>query len=416
MKACTTTKRDAEKRFFEKLHAKSYWSQIDKQRLGTFNLRQALSELLVQIIYRELPRIVKELREMKAQVEHELKQLPLTISGDYKTHLERHVSDLALALRCAVKASEGHNELINFVHARVQQFKDEIMATKPLLQKSSKEKDADLLDDLKQIIKSHHGRMLPAAIPYQASLKIIKEFVDKWCGPMDECADAIHEITEDFLLGLMVSHFSRFSHLQSRSRGIAIDELDKRAQQLLVDLRKEFQLQRADDLPGTLASLMLQESYGKYQESLWQEVRQDRIAAASESKKAQGLVPVVVLDQVPEPVQSAEDLNAIKVFAQAQAYFDVAAFRVCDQVVLHVYYFLKSFSEALPVLLRTELGYYSDDQQAALLLEEDAGVARRRKDLETELSRLRRGEKELAKLPVNFVDIEKAEKTESKQP
>jgi len=407
--------RKAEKLFFEDLHSQPYWSSISVDRLGTSNLSQALSALLMEIIYREMPRIVKDCRDNILSLESDLKALPPTIV-DSQGHLRGLITVLCQDVHNAVKTSGGSKKLIQQVHRLAERFKKKIDRTKPQLHllDEAKTPNPDLLDGLKKLIKNEQGRNLRINPPAAAFLALAQRFVEKWLAPMEQCAQSLKDIVEGFVIQLITSSsngaFKRFSLLQNATRGIVIEALDQQAKELLCDMQNEYRLQRSGNLPNIMSHAKLDEAYKQCQDSLRQEVRVARKAA----DKSSGSIRFGA-SQVPEPVFTAEDTTAIDVFAQAQAYFEVESLCLCEQMLKHFMFFLDAFDESLPELLRSQLGVYgdSDGKKAAQLLQEDKGIAQQRSKMESELERLRIAEKELKKLPIDFAD---SDSDDSKQP
>ncbi|CAG8503421.1 7610_t:CDS:2 [Diversispora eburnea] len=162
--------------FFE---SRDPWKDFMSDRIGVKKLRHKLSELLIQAIKRDLPKISKDAEEK--------------LDEAYET-----------------SALSGRHELWQMINKKFIEFNNNLFLSRPIFVIVITEQQ------ITELIINARGRLLPGFIPYSSAMTIIKDTQIEWKSPSLECLDGIYEIMFEFLHEEVINEiFSRFPLLDA---------------------------------------------------------------------------------------------------------------------------------------------------------------------------------------------------------
>ncbi|CAG8503439.1 7611_t:CDS:2 [Diversispora eburnea] len=253
--------------FFE---SRDPWKDFMSDRIGVKKLRHKLSELLIQAIKRDLPKISKDAGEKLEEA------LPEKLGENSKIEIYKMVKKCVNKINDETSASSGSHKLWQMINAKFNEFNKNLFLSRPIFVIGKRSTKFDLLKDevctpqtlqihqqisqpistlndvpqtpqilqfpqrnsfsygcqdledqedqeeqkdtlkmiteqqITELIISARGRLLPGFIPYSSAMTIIKDTQFEWKSPSLECLDGIYDIMFNFVHDVINETFSRF--------------------------------------------------------------------------------------------------------------------------------------------------------------------------------------------------------------
>ncbi|CAG8492242.1 1611_t:CDS:2 [Diversispora eburnea] len=175
--------RKDEENFFKREYP---WKNLN---LSVKRLQYKLSELLIQAIRRNLPKINKEIRR-------ELENVPEQLSENSKIEIYRMVKKCVNMIEKETSSSGSYN-LLQMINTKFSEFNNNLCLSRPIFVIGKESIKFDFLEDklcnpqpiklkeitgkrVMEIIANSRGRLIPGFIPYSSAIKIIKDTQIKW--------------------------------------------------------------------------------------------------------------------------------------------------------------------------------------------------------------------------------------------
>ncbi|KZT22318.1 hypothetical protein NEOLEDRAFT_1171464 [Neolentinus lepideus HHB14362 ss-1] len=391
--------RNEEDQFFSYTPPWSTLGSLEQKQLRTRNLTARLSDLLAQLISRQLPKIQDQLQSQLRVTEDALRGLPVAPSADPVAEVVHMTSDFMRRLARETQGIPREEGLLQRIRPEHDTFKRAILATAPNFRAYNKKRSgsASTHDDRAQLIhppefltneegrgvqadvspaiyveevmeraKKAITRELPDKYPFIVTELFIKEFTKDWEKPALDLFDAIHDKVAAYVEKLAEEHFKQYNQggLQQRVIVIVSDHVKKLAERTKERIRWLLQLEQE---PFTLNSHYYQDYKDKFRayykrcrqisenKTLLSKLEETESEAALASSDAvpldahnpsdliQALSSLSLLgfvgvkaEDLPKLLPSDPYAPAVEIMAETRAYFQVAYKRVTDIVPLAI--------------------------------------------------------------------------------
>ncbi|RHZ78965.1 hypothetical protein Glove_153g48 [Diversispora epigaea] len=367
--------REEEEYFFKR---EDPWKNLRSDRIGVKRLQLKLSELLIQAIKRDLPKISREAQEKLEEIRLELVNVPEKLSENSKFEIYKMVKKCVNKIKLETSASPGSHKLWQTINAKFIEFNNNLFLSRPIfivgkrstkfdllknefcVPHPSQEDQEDQKDTLKEITEQQitkliiesRGRLLPGFIPYSPAIEIIKDIQIKWKSPSLECLDGIYGIMFDFAYDVIDETFSRFPTLYDEMKQVANKCLDDCKETTIKYI--DFITKTEINQPFTLDETSIVISKTSFREKL------------NEILKDEGSEPTDALDMI----------------ASLQAYFKIAFKRYADTIAMTIIYaFIDEFTTKIEENLMEICVNNKQQINIEDLIQEDHSVSFHREDL-----------------------------------
>lgn len=238
--------RVAEAQFFA---SNSPWNKSSQQyRFGTQNLVDTLSKLLIQRIDETLPSLRAEVTTQLTRCTTELAKLPEAISTDPSSYVLHLVTEFCLMVHAYIHGGLSTASLVQKNQQKYAEFKRGIRDTAPrfipyysenhmivdaedpaLVEDDVDEDEEDnepspvnancmYLKDVRQFIRGSLTRELPNNVPYNAKVKLIKNFQETWENQCCTCFEQVYKECEITIMTLLHERFGQYENLEGNAR------------------------------------------------------------------------------------------------------------------------------------------------------------------------------------------------------
>ncbi|RHZ78966.1 hypothetical protein Glove_153g49 [Diversispora epigaea] len=355
------------------------WKNLRSDRIGVKRLQHKLSELLIQAIKRDLPKISREAQEKLEEIRLELVNVPEKLSENSKFEIYKMVKKCVNKIKHETPASSGSHKLWQMINAKFIEFNNNLFLSRPIfivgkrstkfdllknefcVPHPSQEDQEDQKDTLKEITEQQitkliidaRGRLLPGFIPYSPAIEIIKDIQIKWEPPSLECLDGIYEIMFDFVHDVINETFSRFPLLDEEMKQVANKCLDdcKETTIKYINFISKMEINQPYTLDETSIAILKSSFREKFNE--------------------------ILKDEDNEPT------DALDIIASLQAYFKIAFKRYADTIAMTIIHaFIDEFTTKIEEKLM-EICVSDEQINVEDLIQEDHSVSFRREDLHT---------------------------------
>nr|AND80529.1 interferon-induced Mx protein [Schizothorax richardsonii] len=327
-----------------------------------------------------IPRLAERLT--KELFEHIIKTLP-ELQKQLDMKLEKTYVDLG-ALGDGVPLDEY--EKIKFLVTKIRQFNDALERVKRAEENVKKSNtrvfskireefhnwkyalnakaiktEETLRDEVEEYVKNRRGKELPGFVNYRTFENIVKKHIEELEEPALELLKDITDIIHTRVDHTVNSHFNAFSNLLRAAKDPIEDFLEEQFQISEKKIRSQFKMEKIVYSQDVIYSRQLADVKQKIFPSKW-----TSSVSADVREMAQHLT----------------------------AYFTITCDRLANQVPLIVqYHMLDQYISQLQNAMLAIIGR----NNPGILLREDSGVARKRKELKERLERLKSAGKVLSK-------------------
>ncbi|TFY58284.1 hypothetical protein EVJ58_g6511 [Rhodofomes roseus] len=247
--------REAEARFFS---GTAPWdTSVEKQRFGTDNLVNYLSNMLTEIINGVIPRLQREVDHKLSACYAELKTMPQQITGEPASYVLSLLSLFCVDVQSHVIGGPRTEALVQHNRREYEDFKCAIRSTAPRFIPLPSAKDAPPVSDtnanpavddedeesvkdaadrgtrapsmnlseMRLHIQRSMTRELPFNVPYPAKTALIRSFQTKWEQACLDCFENVQGHFKHTLAQLIHSRFGRFANLENKVDAVVMELL-----------------------------------------------------------------------------------------------------------------------------------------------------------------------------------------------
>ncbi|KAJ9074623.1 hypothetical protein DSO57_1004425 [Entomophthora muscae] len=406
-----------EKDFFSQVEPWSSSSLALKSRMGVDHLRQALSELLIELIDSSLPSMKTKVHSLLEDARVQLLKLP--ISKSPKLDILLAIKAFESRLNAVFSATSHNKSFYQTVNNHFSELIKALSTSRPILilPESDRPKDTAMVSEVDQYL--HFGSaILPSEFTVEQISKlnqqqqgwefanlmkhrtlqdIIKLCQGSWEQHAMTCLKGvISDLKECFKIEIKQS-FGNWPNLARKVTVVKDDMFIKEVDQISL---RVFELVRIEtSLPTTWDShrfddlvsfihLQLERAFAAtYEATTKQPTRQRSLYGLFEFGDSGGKSGFKRSHSFSFP-----DENAIKLIEMAQAYYAIAKSRFADNISMTInYYLIQKLSTGIEYHLLTCLGFIESkftDEECLELLEETPSAIELRKNLGTRISRL----------------------------
>ncbi|KAI9508380.1 P-loop containing nucleoside triphosphate hydrolase protein [Russula earlei] len=451
--------RKAESKFFSKKAPWSTLSEESKERLGTGNLTRHLSEKLYDLLAERLPIIQKQLDKLLEKTDQELHVLPSPPSSEPLKDVIRLITNFTREMEKQVEGIPENGGLLQQIRPQQEAFRTAIRTTAPCFipkykepsmeteevearSEASKSSDWELyerfmflegeedykeiglndgneifIDDVLERAKCAVTRELPNNYPFIIQRRYIYDSVKQWDGPVKELFDFAVEMLKETTFRVVDDLFEPYAHSSFKQRisTIVMKHLCQCAKEAANLIKFLLNVEKQ---PSTINVHYFKDYRRKFfafymgisnsnSNSNFIETLQARRYQSSEFNRALETIifnlSKVGFDNV-NPLElavlrpSGDEDDAIRIMADARAYFQVAYKRFVDNVPKAIdEQLVRGIIHNLQDALTTGLGLDSHDarEKCAKWLAEPARVAEKREKLSARQTRLLAAKDEL---------------------
>ncbi|EGO22889.1 hypothetical protein SERLADRAFT_471404 [Serpula lacrymans var. lacrymans S7.9] len=438
------TRAEAQARALGFFNSTKPWSEIaDRGRFGIPGFVNDISELLIQLIEKALPKLKKEIEKLLANCADNLDKLPPLILNNPVAEVISRVNAFCEGLKSAVygREEQGFAQRDRAVFAIL---KRSIRLTAPDFRpfadpenyRSMDESETDLqespglkfpnpavpvlgLYQVRKTIQESIGWELPNNVPYEAKKVLIDGFTSMWKEPSMKCFTDIHSNLLKFVEELIAKHFGQFKMLENYVGNLIREEVKEHEALARVALEETLKLEidpcftQNTHYFDTLRNAWLAKYKHAIHDPMYRRVDLHDIGpscrhsySASEHVYEGAFTRADVSQALRSLAQAGykdlkiEDLarllppngfeDELIVMADVRAYFNVAYKRIIDYVPLKIEHSLnRALADKLPESLLNNLMKTPNllDRMAEFV-SEDPAITARRAELRTRRSRL----------------------------
>ncbi|KAJ4473675.1 P-loop containing nucleoside triphosphate hydrolase protein [Lentinula aciculospora] len=216
------------------------WSDfMDRSRFGVPNFVKDISQLLLEMIERNLPELKVAVDQLILKCTDDLGAMPVVPTRDPSNEILLRISEFCWEVRQAVMG-ENHKFLVHDNKRHYETLKTAIERTDPdfwpfvskinrvnpgLHNQEGSVGPFDLEDVRKEIMEALTWE-LPGTIPFDAIKAIVLKSTTKWPDSTNECLDSVFRSTTSAIDVLVDSHFKQFSKLEALIKTLCYSELD----------------------------------------------------------------------------------------------------------------------------------------------------------------------------------------------
>ncbi|KAL4244709.1 hypothetical protein ABKN59_010897 [Abortiporus biennis] len=273
------------------------WSlSLTRNRFGTKNLSESLSDHLSNIIDQSIPILLSAASKRRSIYEAELRSLHPVMTTDPTSHVFRLVSTLSNEMKLRVEGSPASPQVVQASKEAYRVFKRAIYSTTPTFipfknaneqsqypdsisgvskfiadssdedflgseDQSSNTQQPMFLFDVRDFVQKSRLRELPNNVPYNAKVSLIKQFQRSWEDSTHECAETIRNMFQETLSKVIAEGFGQYKSLETRVMAIIEDLLQEKYQDALVLIGK---LLKFEKVPFTQNNYYLSDTKNKW--------------------------------------------------------------------------------------------------------------------------------------------------------
>ncbi|KAB5576866.1 hypothetical protein PHYPO_G00203430 [Pangasianodon hypophthalmus] len=333
-------------------------------------LAERLTRELVEHINKLLPQLHKQVEVKLEKTVNELRGLGDGVPQEEigrNNFLVGKISNFNQVLTDMMRAEEDTQKSEPKVFTKIRK---EFGKWKEQLDDKAIRLEQNLQVEVEEYTKTYRGKELPGFVNYRTFENIVKKHVQELEQPAIQLLGNIIEIVHSCVNKLVSSHFEAFPHLLRAAKEPIEDLLEQEHGKALERVQSQFKMEK-----------MVYSQDGLYSRQL-EAVKQKPEPAKMYLNSKGYLVTKTVSADVRE---MAQHLNA---------YFLITSDRLANQVPLIVqYHVLDQYFSQLQAAMLSMIG----SQNAEKLIQEDSGVAHRRRSLKDRLERLRKARQLLSK-------------------
>ncbi|KAM5536974.1 hypothetical protein V8D89_009303 [Ganoderma adspersum] len=310
--------REAEKQFFDK---EEPWSNLScRERLGTENLLQTMSDLLSQMMQKSFPKVLRDVTQQMKQCDKDLGRLPRDVANEPYLSVLNVVSAFCGKVTEHVYGSPTCAALVQGNNQTYETFRRMIAGTQPAFvpcesfmtpafDRSAFLPSADdldcsrsakpvYLDDVRTHVTRSITRELPHDIPSAAKQALIRTFQETWEGAVTQCFEDVQKAFLDTLNVTIDLHFGQYSNLKGTVMSIVMDHLSAHIQ--TAEARIQDVVRSESRLLYTQNKGFLGSQRAKYLQ-LYQDSLKDEELVGPPPRQAPNLAPPTEPSSTPRP-------------------------------------------------------------------------------------------------------------------
>ncbi|KAL1743881.1 hypothetical protein HDZ31DRAFT_64624 [Schizophyllum fasciatum] len=371
------------------------WKGVkDRKRFGVGNLVDHVSGLMVRLIEKALPQLLRDINLLLRECGDGLRALPkqthFDSDADVSAYILLRIAEFCTSFKNAIAGdpASAYRDLIHQNRAHYATLACAIKETAPDLRPwLDKKQFADPklglgkgsgamdLTDVKAVIKEVTTWELPGHIPFEATKILIERVTRHWVQPSTECFERVAENTKRVVDKLVDAYFGQFHNLKEHVRQHIYTKFETVFEAAEESVRIVLHLDTGVPL-FTQNAANLQEETHKW----------NTMILTYNGNSSYRTKPPTAGEFALET--SADNRDAMLLMARARAYCEVASKRIIDTVPLTVEHQL--LHRLADGLLGTLIGHHEREQPEAkrAMLDEDEGVAEERKALKARKERL----------------------------
>ncbi|XP_052004387.1 interferon-induced GTP-binding protein Mx-like [Xyrauchen texanus] len=353
---------EKERQFFDE-HA-HFRSLLEEGKATIPLLAERLTKELVEHITTSLPQLQKQLEIKLEKTSEELRELgdgvPLN-EQEKNNFLVMKIRQFNDALEEVKRAEE---DITNSDMRVFTKIRDEFGRWKHTLDDKTVKMEENLIDEVKEYIRTCRGKELPGFVNYRSFENIVKNHIGELEEPALELLKHVTDIVHSCVNTIVSSHFKAFSHLLRTAKDPIEDILEGEFRKAQEKVKSQFKMEKIVYSQDHIYSGMLEVV----------------------KKKPSTTVSLVSL--------ALANADVREMASHLRAYFTITSDRLANQVPLIVqYHMLDQYISQLQNAMLTIIA----GNNAEKLLSEDCDVACKRKKLVERLDRLRKAGKILSK-------------------
>ncbi|KAF9455948.1 P-loop containing nucleoside triphosphate hydrolase protein [Collybia nuda] len=415
-----------------------YSSTSEQSRLGTENLVSTVSDLLIKLILRSIPKMQAQIQATLGETSLAIDKLPKPAPIDPTAYLLNLLRIFGDNYQRAVEGGVNGGLFIQDIGKVFENFRNDMKATSPefcpfpnanfaftSFHNSLDDKREILpfslksryyLEDIRQHIQKTVTRELPGNVPFEANRRLILHFQTFWATLVTKCQEGIKALVVAALKRGTDETFSDYGSLMSILGGV-IEKL----------INTKFELMNTHTLvileveqgPFTLHGIDL-----NIEETKWLKKYHDAVrnlpapmsfSSSQSNTNLPGAPPTTTGFPIAATAPATSTANTttrtspgdeillnyqveLKFMAEVRAYFDFAYKRVADSVKGHVdVLFVQGIAKDIfsHLLSSLEITGPNAAERCATYLAEDPVTARKRAELVARQKRLRGAQEEL---------------------
>ncbi|KAL0567361.1 hypothetical protein V5O48_014635 [Marasmius crinis-equi] len=380
----------------------SPWSEVsNRNRFGVQNLVSNLSELLVNLIESNLPKMRKQVEALLQKYRADMAALPPLPVDPASIEMRRLTHHFMRDVENVIKGESHRREFVQKNRAAFATFKEELWRSGidfvPYIYQPYGQSGTQLhqynesfnssavpqwerataalpafrhrleLKDVRDVIDESIGWELPDFVPFQATVTLVRLSIDDWPAPTESCLSSVFKNSWQVFEEIIQKHFQSYPHLSALVRKLTLEEYRACYDDTLQALNEA--LQEEPDLLHTQRY-----HYLSSEKQLW----------AERFKAACG------------PHLCGEWVRELELMAGVRAYWRVAFNRFVDAIPRRIEHKLnRAFSANISERIRADVDNLSKDE-AEVLMEEDKEIAGKRAKLKDVIDRLEQVEQLIA--------------------
>uniref|UniRef100_A0A672SWF0 Interferon-induced GTP-binding protein Mx-like n=1 Tax=Sinocyclocheilus grahami TaxID=75366 RepID=A0A672SWF0_SINGR len=342
---------------------KLIWSLLEDGKATIPLLAERLTKELVEHIAKTLPQLQKQLEMKLEKTSEDLKTLgdgvPLD-ENEKSNFLIMKIRQFNDALEGVKRAEEDLKTSDTRVFSKIRW---EFGKWKLALDSKAIKTEEILRDEVEEYVRTRRGKELPGFVNYRTFENIVKKHTEELEEPALKLLKDVTEIVHTCVDRIVNSHFNAFSHLLRAAKDPIEDFLEEQFQKAEEKIHSQFKMEKIvysqDELYSSQLNIVKQKSSSGY-----------------------GLKASFVNADVREMAY------------HLSSYLKITCDRLANQIPLIVqYHMVDQYISQLQNAMLAMIG----GKNPGMLLREDSGVARKRKELKERLERLKTAGKVLSK-------------------
>ncbi|NP_878287.1 interferon-induced GTP-binding protein MxE [Danio rerio] len=351
---------EKERRFFdENVHFRSL---LEDRKATIPLLAERLTKELVEHIAKNLPQLQNQLEMKLEKTSADLRGLgdgvPLDKNekSNFLIMKIRQFNDVLERVQMAEEDVEKPNTRV------FSKIRSEFVKWKRILDSKAIKTEETLRDEVQEYVKTRRGKELPGFVNYRTFENIVKKHIAELHEPALKLLKDVTDIVHSSVDHIVNAHFSSFSPLMRAAKDPTEDFLHEQFQRAEEKIHSQFRMEKIVYSQDDLYS--------------------DQLTTAKNTLRGYGLQSPNVSADVREMAY------------HLTSYLTIACERLANQIPLIVQYHM--LNQYISQLQNAMLGLIGKNSPGMLLCE-DSGVARKRKDLKERLERLKSAGRVLSK-------------------
>ncbi|KAG1844181.1 P-loop containing nucleoside triphosphate hydrolase protein [Suillus subalutaceus] len=227
---------ESQRRAAEYFDTTSPWKDvIHRHRFGIPGFVSDISQLLIRMIEKALPRLREDVDALLAKCAKDIDELPPPLENDPQIEVLGRVNTFCDDFKSFANGSHEDKRLAQRNRALYAIFKRDIRGTAPDFRPFNEPEDYVPLDDteenmtlterdpgvkvmgiydIRKVIHEAIGWELPNNVPYQAKSNLIAQFTKLWVAPSERCFVGVNKVLDQVIDTLISTHFGRFKVLE----------------------------------------------------------------------------------------------------------------------------------------------------------------------------------------------------------